>query len=382
MSCSTGGGHNSAAHAVQQELIKRGHEVDFLDPYDLVDKKVSEGVGNAYIKLVQTSPKVFGSVYYLGEVFSKIPVKSPVYFANIGVAHRMRDFLRENKYDGIIMSHIYPAEMITRLKHHKEELPPTFYIATDYTCIPFTAETDCDYYCVPGEDAIEPFTSRGIPIEKIKPYGIPVSEGFDTSGLSRESHKALEEACLSSDMRHILLIGGSIGAGNVGLAVKILSGYIKEFNKKVDEGIIKSRKLHAIVICGKNEKLYKKLSHKKMPYTTVLRQTDSLSSYIKSCDIVISKPGGLSSTEVAVAKVPLIHISPIPGCETFNVRYFEARGMSIYVKNLRKDLASAITALLKPENRRKMLRSQEESINDRARNEWCDFIESVSGGEL
>ncbi|MBQ9392048.1 MAG: hypothetical protein IJU02_07680, partial [Lachnospiraceae bacterium] len=77
----------------------------------------------------------------------------------------------------------------------------------------------------------------------------------------------------------------------------------------------------------------------------------------------------------AVAKVPLIHISPIPGCESFNVKYFDAKGMSVYVKNIRKDLASAITALLKPENRDKMLKSQQSTINENARNEWCDFIE-------
>ena len=79
-----------------------------------------------------------------------------------------------------------------------------------------------------------------------------------------------------------------------------------------------------------------------------------------------------------MARVPLIHISPIPGCETFNVKYFDARGMSVYVENVRKDLASAITALLKPENRGKMLASQEISINENARDDLCDFVEKIT----
>ena len=376
MSCSTGGGHNSAAHAVEEELLKRGHDVDFLDPYDLVHKRVSKGVGGAYVKLVQNMPSVFGAVYFAGDVISRIiPVKSPVYFVNTTVAFRLKKLISDVHYDGIIMSHLYPAEMITMLKRHKIELPLTFYIATDYTCIPFTAETDCDFYCVPGEGAIESFSSRGIPIDKIKPYGIPVSEEFDYEP-DISSKRSSGDTCLSSDMRHILLVGGSIGAGNISLAVKILMGYIERFNDKVDRGIIDSRKLHAIVICGNNKKLYKKTYRKRNEYTTVLDRAESLSDYIKASDIVISKPGGLSSTEVAVAGVPLIHISPIPGCEMFNVNYFDARGMSIYVKDLRHDLSSAITALLKPENRRKMLKSQKESINENARSEWCDFIEN------
>ena len=64
MSCSTGGGHNSAAHAVEDELIKRGHEVTFLDPYNLINDKAADKVGGAYIKLVQIAPKAFGSLYF------------------------------------------------------------------------------------------------------------------------------------------------------------------------------------------------------------------------------------------------------------------------------------------------------------------------------
>ena len=378
MSCKTGGGHNAAAHAVEEELLSRGHEVDFLDPYDLVNDKRGDQVGGIYIKAVQKVPKAFGVVYQMGDFLSKVlPVKSPVYFAGAMVAYRMGVFLKDNNYDGIIMAHLYPAEMITMLKRHKRELAPTFYIATDYTCIPFTAETDCDYYCLPGEDAVDEFVSHGIPIEKVKPYGIPVKAQFsDKSEVNRPSHS--KEPCLLPKYRHILVVGGSVGAGSLELTQQILSGYIKAFNKKVDEGVLKSRKLHSIFICGNNKKLFKKLYNKKDIYTTVIQATDNMPEFIKSSDIVISKPGGLSSTEVAVAQVPLIHISPIPGCETFNVRYFEAKGMSIYVENIRKDLASAITALLKPENRRKMAESQEASINADARSELCDFIESVS----
>lgn len=378
MSCSTGGGHNSAAHAVEDELIKRGHEVTFLDPYNLINDKAADKVGGAYIKLVQLAPKAFGSLYFAGEMVSKIPIMSPVYYVNGAVAYRMKKYLESNEFDGIIMSHLYPAEMITMLKRRGIKLPPTFYIATDYIPIPFTAETDIDYYCVPGEDCIEEFTSRGIPRERLIPCGIPVNEKFTDKTKGVDS-KVRSELNLSCEYRHILVVGGSVGAGSIPQVANILSGYIKRFNKKVDEGIVRGRKLHGIVICGNNDKLYKKLHSKYKERITVLKKTDNMSDYMKCCDILISKPGGLSSTEAAVVKVPLIHISPIPGCETFNVRYFDARGMSVYVKNVRKDLASAITALLKPENRKKMLDSQEISINENARDDWCDFVEKITG---
>ena len=216
-----------------------------------------------------------------------------------------------------------------------------------------------------------------MPRERLIPCGIPVNEQFSdrSKGVDRA---VLEVLNLSPNLRHILVVGGSVGAGSIPQVAHILSGYIKRFNKKVDEGIIRGRKLHGIVICGNNDKIYKKLRARYKDVITVLKRTDNMSDYMKSCDIVISKPGGLSSTEAAVARVPLIHISPIPGCETFNVKYFDARGMSVYVENVRKDLASAITALLKPENRAKMLASQEISINENARDDLCDFVEKIT----
>lgn len=51
------------------------------------------------------------------------------------------------------MPHLYPAETVTYMKRKKMDLPPCIAIATDYTCIPFWEETECDYYIVPHEDS-------------------------------------------------------------------------------------------------------------------------------------------------------------------------------------------------------------------------------------
>ena len=47
-----------------------------------------------------------------------------------------------------------------------------------------------------------------------------------------------------------------------------------------------------------------------------------------SSDVVISKPGGLSTTEIAAIRKPLIHMFAIPGIEEYNEKFFEERGMS------------------------------------------------------
>ena len=97
----------------------------------------------------------------------------------------------------------------------------------------------------------------------------------------------------------------------------------------------------------KNQKLYEKLKERygEARGIMLLRRTDCMAEYLKACDLYLSKPGGISSTEAAVTNIPLIHISPIPGCETKNKHFFEKTGMSIFVPNLRKDLMSSMELL-------------------------------------
>ena len=93
LSCSTGGGHNAAGFAIKEELEYRGHRVTMMDPYELVSHKLATEVGNVYVKMVQRSPKFFGFIYSLGSLVRKVPGKSPVYYANIAVAKKIKYIL-------------------------------------------------------------------------------------------------------------------------------------------------------------------------------------------------------------------------------------------------------------------------------------------------
>ena len=150
LSCGTGGGHNSAGRAVECELVSRGHRVTFLDPYTLKDQKTSSVVNHAYISLAQKAPWAFGAVYKLGDAYRKLPVRSPVYHINRGMAPILAGWLEEHPCDAIIMPHLFPAEIVTQMKKQGLPVPATFFVATDYCCIPFTEETDCDRYIIPS----------------------------------------------------------------------------------------------------------------------------------------------------------------------------------------------------------------------------------------
>lgn len=363
MSCGTGGGHNSAGQAVADELERRGHRVTFLDPYQLVGKRAAASIGNLYIRLVQKSPTLFGFMYTLGEIYRRFPIHSPIYWMNGKMTGAMQRFLDEHPFDVIIMSHMYPAHILSNLKENQISIPKTVLIATDYTCIPFMEEAACDYYVVPSEDLSDEFCFRGIPKERILPFGIPVRKEFIEKTSKTEARSRLH---LDISKQYILLSGGSIGAGKLEKAAKIMCKYMKANPNSI-----------LIVICGNNKKLYQKLQSKYRHSSqfNILQSTSRMADYMKACDLFITKPGGLSSTEAAVSGIPLIHISPIPGCEFRNADYFEKHGMSIYVHHPNRKLRAALVKLQDAPETEQMKRSQERYVDPQAASRLCDLID-------
>ncbi|MGN0494226.1 MAG: glycosyltransferase [Acutalibacteraceae bacterium] len=366
LSCGTGGGHNAAGLAIKEELERRGHTALMLNPYSLKSERTKRIINQVYIKTVQKAPRVFGAVYALGNAYRRLPFRSPVYFANGGMAKRLDVFFKVEKPDIVIMPHVFPAEIITNMKSRGMSVPKTVFVSTDYTCVPFTEETNCDIYITPQEDLNSEFEMRGIVRERLKPLGIPVSRRF-TETSSREQAAGL--LGLDSDKRYILVSGGSMGAGRLVFAIKVL------YDKfKADENT------RIIVICGSNEWLYKQLSKRYRNKIIPVRYTDKMAEYMRVSDIYITKPGGLSSTEGAAMGVPMVHIMSIPGCETANMRYFGEHGMSIPVKRLGKSLSAAADGLSASSAAEEMTEKQKKYINPNSARDICLLAEQLVEG--
>ena len=135
-----------------------------------------------------------------------------MYYANALYADKLYAYIVENDFDTVVMPHLFPAEAVTYMqkKHHLRLA--SYFIATDYTCIPFTEETSPDYFFVPHEDLIPEFAGRGIPEEKLIPLGIPVSGRFVELPPREECRGRLG---IPEGRRCILLMTGSMGYGNV-----------------------------------------------------------------------------------------------------------------------------------------------------------------------
>lgn len=363
LSLGTGGGHNAAGRAIQEALEERGHRAVFLNPYDLLGGESSKKIDNIYIKLAQRLPWLFGAIYQLGNLYRHLPWHSPVFLCNRKMAPVLKEYLDKNHCDVIISTHIFSGEIIATMHELGLKLPGTVFVATDYTCVPFSEETFCDSLVIASGLLTEEYISHGIEGERIIPAGIPVSSQF-REGPSKQVAKAM--AGLDPEKSYILLAGGSMGAGGLIKTVGLLLKWCR------------GRDYIPVVVSGNNKRLQKKLSRRFSGRIILIGYTDRLHIYLRACDAYITKPGGLSSTEAAVMGIPIIHMNRIPGCETKNMRFFSELGMSISAKNTKESLFSALDRAVSSDGALKMRLLQKKYINPDAAGDIALICEGLA----
>lgn len=348
LSCATGEGHNAAGRAVREMVEKQGHEAVMLDMFLLKSRSVARLVGGAYVKIAGKTPRLFQLLYKAGMCISSARFKSPVYLANTRMGKYLKQYLENNRFDVIVTPHLFPAETLTYLKRKNVELPKTVGIFTDYTCIPFWEETECDYYVIPHPDVAEECVKRGMPREKLLPLGIPVRLQFYRK---RDQKKARERIRLPQEVPMYLVMSGSMGFGKL----QVFSYELSASCKNGEE---------IVIICGNNEKLRRVLKRefRGNQRIHVVGFTEHVADYMDACDVVYTKPGGLTTTEAAVKNIPIVHTAPIPGCETINREFFASRGMSVYGDKIRTQVKEGKTLLEEKEVREGMLHAQKRRL--------------------
>ena len=82
-----------------------------------------------------------------------------------------------------------------------------------------------------------------------------------------------------------------------------------------------------VIICGNNVKLYRSLTKYPLPDNVrVIGFTSRMPLYMDAAELILTKPGGLSTTEAAVKGLPMLFIDAVPGCETRNIEFFISNG--------------------------------------------------------
>ena len=365
LSCNTGEGHNSAANAICSHLLSSGMECTIKDTLTFLGPKASERVSDFYI--YSTHSNLFGRIYQIGSTINEVfeSLKSPVYLWNSTYSRKLEAYIQSNGFDAVICVHLFPALALSSIRAKGHCQIPAIFVMTDYTCIPFLNETEMDYYVIPHEHLIEEFVLNGIPRRKVRPYGIPVSYTFFMRTSKTEARKKIAEAFgwdipLQNDW--FLIMTGSMGFGDT--------------QEIIDETMYQSSdRIEIIAVCGRNTEMLEHLKEDNRDLSNVhpIGYTDMIPVLMDACDVLFTKPGGISSTEAISKGLPIIHTAPIPGCETRNAEFFHYHGMSYSSTDTQQQVRIALRLCNDSEYRKKMTGAQ--SLN--AKPDTCHNICSL-----
>ena len=360
LSCSTGEGHNAAAHALLEAAELRGDRADLRDPVSFGGERARRAVAGAYNGMIRRAPVLFGAVYGIGDLYDRTSLTSPVYLANALYAERLaREIVREG-YDAVISTHLYGAEAMTAVRRREGIGIPSFCVLTDYTFIPFFTEPDADALFLPHADLIPEGVLKGVDGKKLVPTGIPVSPRFP-SPVSRE--EAREALGIDPGTRVYLCMSGGVGCGNMSRLCACLAEAEEERGWRI------------FVLTGRNAGMREAVESRFAgdERITAVPFTREVPLWMRAADVMISKAGGLSSTEAAVAGIPLVHLMTIPGCETKNAAFFEERGMSRRTRSESEAAEAAVSLAHDPAASEAMREAQRQNTHADAAKRVLDY---------
>lgn len=322
---SIGGGHFKAAEGIKNYILSnhKNCTIEMIDALKYTNKVVDKIVIKSYVNMARYSPKMWGEIYKFSE-----KQYSAANFSNAVqkiLSNKLLTLLEEEKPDSIISTHPFITEMVASLKKRSKINTELNVIMTDYASHKFW-ELKPEYvnrYFVANEEMKASLTFNGISKDKIFVTGIPVSPAFLQKYNKEE---VLKEFNLDKNKKTILLFGG----GEYGLS------NVKGF---LDSLLSLKEEIQVVAIAGKNvrtQKTFKKVANEHNKKVIVLGYTTKIPELMSIADFVISKPGGLTTTEILVSNVPFIIINPIPGQEEENARFLLNNGAAIRLYDVEK----------------------------------------------
>lgn len=322
---SYGGGHLSAARSIK-EYIENNYsntEILMLDCMEYISKTINKVTTRAYSSMAKNAKWAWGQIYYHS---SKGPLFSITNNSQKLLALKLNKLLQEFEPDLIISTHPFSSQMCAYLKNKYKISSKIATVLTDYA--PHVQwlmyPEQVDYFFVAHEKMKLELVKHGIEENKIYATGIPLSNRFLAH---YDKENILSEFNLSPTRKTILFFaGGEYGFGK-DKTLNILRTLIKSFSN-----------FQIIAIAGKNKKMqnyFEELvkENNVSEFVKILPFTNKVPELMSISDLVITKPGGLTTTESLASGLPIIVINPIPGQETENAEFLEENNVGIWLKD-------------------------------------------------
>lgn len=312
-----------AAQAVELALreLAPDAEVRNVDILTLTNAPFRKLYGSAYLDLVNKAPHVLGYLYDLLDRPRRADSKRDRFRLAIEKLNltKVTALLKDGRWDAVVNTHFLPAEILAGLRRAGRSAVPQVTATTDFETHRLWVNEPCDLYTTATAAGAEYLHHWGVPRDRVRVTGIPIHPVF---AKPKPRAACLAAHGLAGDRPVVLQLAGGFGVGPIG--------------KLFQAVLAVETPLDVVVVAGKNAKAKEQLAGVPVPArhrATVLGFTDKIDELMQVADVVLSKPGGLTTSEVLARGAAMAIVNPIPGQESRNSDYLLERGAAIKINN-------------------------------------------------
>lgn len=336
---SYGAGHLSAARSIKEYIDNNfeNTETMLVDCIEYINKTLNKVSTKTYDELSKKVPWAWEKVYSSSQTG---PLSKVSNTSNKLMSIKLNKLIQNFNPDLIISTHPFSTQMCGILKEKQKINCKIATVLTDYAPHnQWLVNSDfIDYYFVAHYGMKNALEKAGIAPEKVFSTGIPLSNRFLAHYNKEETLKAFG---LQPNKRTVLFFAGGSSHYATGNIYEIFNSFIKAFPD-----------VQLLTITGRSPKLKKHFDelvdvYEKQDNVKVLSFTDKVPELMSVSDLVITKPGGLTTTESLASGLPIIVINPIPGQEEENAKFLEDQKVAIWLKkedDIKKILTNLFTS--------------------------------------
>ncbi len=314
LSIKAGMGHHKTGMAIHDYFESRGARCEMLNTFDYINHALSESVNQGYLLSTKFTPKMWGKMYRLAEKKQKIDPNIFSDTINKITTGKLLKFVQEFEPDAIICTHVFAAQIATYFKRKCNITCPMYGIITDFTVHPFWEDVDMDYYVTASRLLNLQLEKRGLDCRKALPFGIPIEPKFAVKTEKRAARAALG----IENKPTVLVMMGSMGHGKLEGSLEKLDNMGHDFQ--------------ILCVCGNNKQLKRSIENRIWKKSVLaLGYVDNVELLMDAADVLITKPGGLTTSEFLAKGLPAILLNPIPGQEDRNTEFLLNNGLAIRV---------------------------------------------------
>jgi len=324
-------GHHSATLAIEKAIRRLSPQAEILNinAFNYTNPISEKIVNHIYMGIIKRAPKIWDYLYDNPSVAKNIEkMKETIHKFN---SPKLMNLFDKFKPDAVACSQAFPCGMVADFKKSYNSDIPLIAVLTDYVPHSYWIYDNVNYYITPSDEVSQRMIKKGVGGHRIKTLGIPFDHDFNEP---QDKNKLMQKFKLKAGLPVILIMGGGQGLGPVKTIVKSLEKA--------------KREIQEIIVCGTNKKLYKSLKRKIKEYKKkilLFAYVNNINELMCIANIIITKPGGVTTAEVLAKNIPMIIAKPLPGQESSNTAYLTEKGAAIKI-NKPREINIAIEDLL------------------------------------